>query len=264
MHDKLWSASPTEEQPVIISPAIAKTRITPASHERFAQLSGDLNPIHADPVAASAMEPGAILAYGMDLVLWSLESLAEQHQLPATLARLRARFTKWVYLDDEVTLLPRAGSTTTFDLVLTESPAATLELFSGDRTPASPPPTPSEPSPRRRQAREIAMEALQGATGTAPIAPPSQAASSYPALTNTLGQAAIAELAACSYIIGMEAPGLHSMSMRYDISFTNSAPVTESTGLRYQVTAVDPRFRRAKIAITGTHITGVLEAIIRP
>jgi hypothetical protein len=242
---------------------IATTRITQASHQRFAQLSGDLNPIHADPIAAATMEPGAILAYGMDMVLWSLESLAERGQLPVTLYRLRARFNKWVYIEDEIALQPRADSVTTLDLLANDAPAATLEFFLGERKPASPPSPPATQT-RRQQSHNLSMEALEGVNGTAPTASATEAAAIYPALASTLGPATLAELATCSYIIGMEAPGLHSMSMRYDISLTDSALATDSTGLHFHVTSVDPRFRRAKIAINGTHITGTLEAIVRP
>ena len=245
---------------------LAQTRITEASHNRFAALSGDLNPIHADPAAAKFMEPGALLAYGMDMVLWSLESLATQAQLPTSLARLRARFVKWVYLEEEVTLrasLNAREGWQAFDLLVDEASVATLELFSGERTaPASEAPA-SSPA-RRTKPRELTLEQMNNVEGIAAVPDAHEAASLYPQLTHTLTASAIAELATCSYIIGMEAPGLYSMSMRYDLQFTTAAPEATSNGLHFQVVAVDDRFRKAKIAVTGTHIRGTLEAVVRP
>ena len=79
-----------------MSSSLAQRRITEDSHQQFAELSGDLNPLHVDREASKLMPPGQRLAYGMDLLLWSLESLAQKSELPQRLTRIRVRFPKWV------------------------------------------------------------------------------------------------------------------------------------------------------------------------
>lgn len=246
---------------------LAVTCITEQSHARFAALSGDLNPIHADSLAAALMEPGALLAYGMDIVLWAMESLVAERQFPSSAARLRARFVKWVYLQDEVSLcagqVMREGLQA-FELSVKDAPVATLEIFSGERQRSDETDRQTSDPVRRVRPREISLEQMQSIEGVAALADPPEAASMYPVLARTLGASAITELAACSYVIGMEAPGLYSMSMRYDLQLTGTPLDAQSKGLHYKVVAVDDRFRKAKIAVTGTHIQGTLEAFVRP
>ena len=246
------------------APAIARRRITEASHRRFAAFSGDLNPLHVDAEAARAMEPGGLLVYGMDLLLWSLETLAETGRLPANTARVRARFLKWVFLDDEVELNSIEGTRASidrFEVAVNGTAVMTLELFAGERPLCSEARSAPAVPERQNEPRHTPIEALAGQAGWVLLVSAAEAATLYPALTARFGAAPLCELAGCSYVIGMEAPGLYSMSVRYDFAFCRAAEVAPA--LHYRVTAVDPRFRTVTLAVTGAHISGTLEALVR-
>jgi hypothetical protein len=246
--------------------AIASRRIAEEDHERFGAFSGDLNPIHADAVAARSMEPGGLLAYGMDLLLWALEALAGQGRPLRSVARVRARFVRGVYLEDVVELRqagePRAALEA-FELTVKGISVLRFDLFLGERS-AMPRCGAPELTPiRRRVPRDLKLEELAGREGEAALASPAEALLLYPRLAEYFGPHAVAEFAACSYIIGMEAPGLRSMSMRYDLQLTNAVGSGGAGSLHYRVTDVDERFRKATIAVSGTHIWGTLEAFVR-
>jgi hypothetical protein len=52
---------------------------------------------------------------------------------------------------------------------------------------------------------------MQGQCGEAYVGLATWVSEAFPALVSMLGARSVAEIAACSYIVGMEAPGLHSM-----------------------------------------------------
>lgn len=68
--------------------------------DRFAELSGDFNPIHIDAVAARRTQPGAPVVHGIHVLLWALDIIAARHPDILPLAKLNARFLKVVYLEE--------------------------------------------------------------------------------------------------------------------------------------------------------------------
>lgn len=241
--------------------ALAEFCITPGSHERFGEFSGDLNPLHADQEAARQMEPGGILAYGMDLVLRSLEALLVAGLLPEDFRRFRVRFPKWVLLGDELALYRVEGAVERYELRRGDVIVALLELFGGE--PVAEAGTQCEAGVRTRLPHDLTMEQMEGRAGVAGVPSEAEVAELYPRLAERLGTAAVGEMATCSYVIGMEAPGLYSMSIRYDLSLYANGAKKSSRGLGFRVTAVDPRFRKVNLAVEGTGIVGTLEAIVR-
>ena len=245
-----------------MSSSLAQRRITEESHQQFAELSGDLNPLHVDPEASKLMPPGQRLAYGMDLLLWSLESLTQRSELPEQLARVRVRFPKWVFIDDVIELRKTAHpSGNAYELVVNEATVAAFDLQTGARQNAVPFDCPSVPTARRAEPMRRLLEDLENQQGLVPIADAARAAAMFPLLASRLGGQWVSECATCSYIIGMEAPGLYSMSMKYDLQCC-SEPGTSSC-MHFEVTGADERFRKIRIAVNGSAITATLEAMVR-
>ena len=65
------------------SSASAIRRFTINDQRDFAQLSGDWNPIHVDPIQARRLLFGEPVVHGIHLVLWALERLAGAAQIAA-------------------------------------------------------------------------------------------------------------------------------------------------------------------------------------
>ena len=245
-----------------MSSSFAQRRITEDSHQQFAEFSGDLNPLHVDREASKLMPPGQRLAYGMDLLLWSLESLALRSELPEQLARVRVRFPKWVFLEDMVELRKAAHpSGNSYELVVHGATVAAFDLQTGMRPSAASFDCSSVAATRRIEPMRRLLAELEGQQGLVPVADVARAAAMFPLLAKRFGAQWVSECATCSYVIGMEAPGLYSMSMKYDLQFC-SEPGTSSC-MHFEVTAADERFRKIRIAVNGSAINATLEAMVR-
>ncbi len=245
-----------------MSSVLARSPISEERHRRFAELSGDLNPLHVDREASRLMPPGRRLAYGMDLLLWGLDTLARKGRLPESLARVRVRFPKWVFLEDDVQLKQTSNpSGHAYELVVNGAIVATFDLHAGERMSAPSIDCSRLPQSRRTVPLRLLLEELEGREASVRVADAAGSASLFPELSKTFGAQLVSECATCSYIIGMEAPGLYSMSMKYDLQF--HAEPRPLPCMRYKVVGVDERFRKIRIAVTGGAVSATLEALVR-
>jgi NAD(P)-dependent dehydrogenase (short-subunit alcohol dehydrogenase family) len=122
-------------------------------------------------------------------------------------------------------------------------------------------PTHVAPIPR---ATDLTFTQLEDRSGDAFTASPKDAAALFPHLSAFMSATAVAELTACSYIAGMECPGLHSMLSKLDLVFGKVNPAhADRVAVHYQVTDCDERFHRARIAVTGAAICGTLDVFMR-
>jgi acyl dehydratase len=74
---------------------------TLADQLAFAQLSGDKNPIHVDPVAARRLLNGHLVVHGLHLAAWGIESIFAEH--PGGLEQVRVSFHRPLPTDQGVT-----------------------------------------------------------------------------------------------------------------------------------------------------------------
>lgn len=233
--------------------------------EGFAALSGDRNPMHMDAVAARRTQAGQPVVHGIHTTLWTLETLAAKGLLVSPLQRIRVRFLKWVYVGDEAELSLPDGSTAdpkSFEVSVLGLPVLSADLTYGERGPAEVEGAASPGEPLR-EALDLAIEQLAGGSGDAYVASAEEAAAMFPALARLLGGAAVAEIASASYIVGMEAPGLHSMFSKADFTFAEPVAGRDRRALQWEVTYTDPRFRKARIAVAGAALQGTLEVFFR-
>ena len=73
-----------------------------ADQLEFASLTGDYNPMHLDPVAARRTSAGAPVVHGIHTLLWLLDNISAHHPEIETVAAVRVRFYKTVYVGDRV------------------------------------------------------------------------------------------------------------------------------------------------------------------
>ena len=245
---------------------VATLTVTEAEHFRFAPFSGDRNPMHTDAVFARRTLPGAIAAYGMHLLLWALDALAERGAIDTTLSRIRVRFVKWVYLNDSVCLVLPSAETAQpkrVELFVDEVLVATIALSYGTPLQSSHEALQAEaPHPRRAISVEHALETLEGMQGTIEACDAHEATALFPALARIFGPALAAEIASVSYVVGMIAPGLHSIDSRADWTLHTPSLNREHT-FSYRVNSVDERFRLARVQVEGRQIRGTVEALVR-
>ena len=238
-----------------------------ALQERFAALSGDRNPIHMDAVAARRTQAGQPVVHGVHTLLWALEELAKAGQLANSMTRIKAKFLKWIYLGDLATvhlLNLEPDEPLQLEVAVGGLTVLTAEILLGARESQTPqrPWTPSPEAPRTG-ALDLTLTDLPDRSGQAFVAPYSRAQELFPHLTAHLGAATVAEIAASSYVVGMEAPGLHSMFSKLDVTLLDITEPVPRAALHYSVTYVDERFRKLRIAVEGRAVQGFLEAFVR-
>jgi hypothetical protein len=72
----------------------------------------------------------------------------------------------------------------------------------------------------------------------------------FPDAVELLGSQRVAELASLSRVVGMHAPGMYSMSSRYEIRLIDPKPAAQPT-VTFVVREVDPRMRRVIVDVKG-------------
>ncbi len=223
--------------------------------------------MHMDRVAARRTQAGMPVVHGVHTLLWALESLISGSFIVSPINRIRVKFLKWVYLGDEAHVGLPNGEATNPNLLQVEvlgMPVLSAQLRYGeasDEPRGLLMPSPATPLPR---ALDLSFADLDGRSGDAFTAAPEDAVALFPQLSAVIGATAVAEIAACSYIVGMEAPGLHSMFSKLDLTIAKpNAPGRVRKALHYLVTSHDERFRKACIAVTGHGISGTLDVFVR-
>lgn len=248
---------------------IIASRVTSIlQQENFATLSGDRNPIHMDPVAARRAQAGQQVVHGVHTLLWALDALVASGHIVSPLVRIKAKFLKWVYLGDESVLsLPfnERADPRMLKVEVLGMPVLIADLLYGEPKSAEPANTlvlsPEEPI---RAAIELTFADLDRRTGNAFTATAEDSRMFFPHLAAAIGATTVAEIAACSYIVGMEAPGLYSIFSKMDLAIAQAPRSDEPrTALHYVVARQDERFRRAQIAVVGRAVEGMLEVFLR-
>lgn len=241
---------------------IASRTVSQTLHEQFANLSGDRNPMHMDPVAARRTQAALPVVHGVHTLLWSLESLVATNRIDAPIQRIQARFLHWTYLGDDAVLSVSDQSPVNPDAAQVEVrglPVLSIALEYGEQALSASVSYDAVLSARSK-ARDLSFAELPGHRGDAFVNSSAAVQAIFPRLAQFVGAKCVAELLACTYIVGMECPGLHSLFARLD-AILRSGPAQR--GLHYEVVQHDERFRKARIAVKGSSIEGTLEVFVR-
>ncbi len=230
---------------------------------RFATLSGDFNPIHIDPIAARRLMFGQPVVHGIHTLLWLLDRwLAGQPAI--RIRRLRAEFRNPARLEQDVFFSAKSigerhtrseATTATARLVRAEVDWQ-LDDRTNDRTNEIP-----AQSPLVESTHTLLGDKISSAAGTVPLMfDKNLAAELFPHASAKLPPDQFAALLASTRVVGMRAPGLHSLLNAVDLEDSSDA----SRALAYSVDEYDERFARAIIRLRGTGFSGTVIASLRP
>jgi acyl dehydratase len=235
-----------------------------SSQKRFAELSGDRNPIHLDALASRRTLAGAPVVHGIHTLLWVLDCVASETAESETPRQMKVRFQGLVYVGDSVDVEIAREDTTFHARVRVEGAdvlTATIrsDFRQGRQLPVFRPEAPLVTL--GDEAEDLAFERLAGRDGQIPLGQlTAAAAQEFPYATRYLGAERVAALMRCSCLVGMVVPGLHSLFGGLELSFTgNEAPGP----LQFAVVSVDERFRLVCIAVRGCGLQGFLNANAR-
>jgi hypothetical protein len=242
---------------------LATRTFTEADQIRFADVSGDRNPMHLDAVLARRTQAGVPVAHGVHLLLWGLDALARAEANLPPMGRLRAHFKRFAAVDETVSvvLAARVESSVRLDFVAAGMTIAQLLVDFGPANRAAEPPS-SDDIPPPLTAHDLAFEKMEGLSGRLAFAsPPDAVATMFPAATAWLGPRRIGALAATTLLVGMVCPGLHSIYGGLTVEACEE-PVAEDR-LVFRVVAVEPRFRSVRMAVVGGGLAGMIESYAR-
>ena len=239
---------------------------SPGDQLAFAQLSGDVNPLHMDPVYARRTQLGAAAVHGVHATLWALEELAQAGFLPDLPRALRVRFLRPLIVGEEATLdtTPRKSGGVRFQISSNGATSIIGEasLQGGDLADRLERSSACEQWPSHLQTpAEVDLRDSEGMYGAIDLtARPKLLNALFPTLLALGGAEFIQGLAGLSYLVGMISPGLHSIFGSIDCAFS-SEPLHD---LRFETRSVDPRFRRIIQRVDAGSIVGTIESFFRP
>jgi hypothetical protein len=242
---------------------LASRIFTEADQIRFADVSGDRNPMHLDAVKARRTQAGLPVVHGVHLVLWALDEAARKEVARAPMQRLRANFKRFVALGETVTLglAKQTEANAQLHFVVAGLTVAQLVLDFGSPVRASEPSS-GDAEVVSATARDLTLEEMEGMTGRLAFATsPDVIAAMFPAASGWLGPRRVAALAATSLLVGMVCPGLHSIYGDLTVEACNEEEPED--GLSFQVVSTEPRFRLVRITVEGGGLVGSIKAAAR-
>lgn len=229
----------------------------------FAELSGDCNPMHLDPVQSRRTQAGRMVVHGMHAVLWSLETVAQDHDL-AALASIEVSFDRFIGVGEDIDL----DVTTKGDRII-----ARIDGQAGRRmrvvTRFGEPAAPSSDDQSNdwpvydlaaRDAQAMDLDEAERTRGRIEIGGDLAGwRTLFPRLTAAIGATAVDALAKTSTIVGMACPGRDSIYSSLKVQRL----ARDSSTMSFNVTAVERAFRLLTLAINGGGWSGEIEAFLR-
>jgi hypothetical protein len=232
----------------------------------FAQLTGDLNPMHIDPVAARRTLAGSPVVHGIHNFLWLLDIIAFHHSDLKPIAALQVNFIRMLYVGEIATatisqlndkLLRAKVSVGNVDVLH-------VTLFFG--APSSQPPLnelPDSPALQPTAPIELSVDEMVGQFGRLAFATNSMdLAQKFPHASRLIEARRVAAIGCTTRLVGMVLPGLHSIYSKLNVRIVEGGEIDNA--IIFRTDNVDPRFRLARLAIFGAGLSGSLEAFNRP
>lgn len=240
-------------------------RFTRENQQQFAELSGDFNPLHVDPLMARRTLAGSPAVHGVNAVLWSLESWVTTLQTAVSLRSLDARFLRPIPVDADIELSVTCESDdhATMSLAVGPTIVATIDVVvEAGMVNAAESDTVADAVPQREPPREIDARQIEGMNGSVPLILSREISRRlFPVLAEYLPRTQLAGLIATTRLVGVHCPGLHSLYSELHVAV---ATQTDMPLVDYTVSRFDGRFGLATIAIEGAGLRGTIKAFLRP
>ena len=242
----------------------SKIVISPADSEAFAELSGDFNPLHVDPIVARRLVFGSTVPHGIHIILRALDATLAKAERRLRLGALRVAISGPARHDEPL-------------IVTSEQPGRDLEISverDGERlqrivatllerdteTDIAVPST----IDWRREPLKLQFADASEPSGAVPLAlDEGRFRTLFPALSKMLPGSQMAAVLATTRIVGMECPGLRSIFVNLALKF-ESPPADAPAALAFHTLRTDPRMSLVLLGLEGAGAKGELTALFRP
>jgi len=203
-----------------VKASIAVRRFSSDDQQAFAEVSGDFNPMHMDPIAARRTSAGGCVVHGVQSMLWALEELADSLELEQ-LRSLDADFGQFLYVGERVELSFDWQSQTVARIELRADGTRVSQylLKFGSLARGDDPPSQVgaqiEYGADVRSPLPLSWEEVSAASGSVHYFSSADAVRHhYPRLAAKIGVERVAGILAFTRLVGMACPGLHSIFHR--------------------------------------------------
>lgn len=229
----------------------------------FAQLSGDSNPLHIDPVVARRLIFGAPIVHGIHSLLWALDMCLEKHSNPVSLRSIKASFLKPIMLNESVEYMLASGRDRNAEITLRQRGSVSTRIDVEWATASHPHASDiTSQFPVQHSPRVFSEGKIAAASSMLDLCLHSDTANKlFPYLTRYLSRSQVAVLLHTSRLVGVECPGLHSIYSELALSADDS---NGCRGMRYEVTKFDARFALVLMKVTAPGLNGSIKAFVRP
>jgi NAD(P)-dependent dehydrogenase (short-subunit alcohol dehydrogenase family) len=232
-------------------------------HASFAALSGDVNPMHVDPIAARRTQAGAPVVHGIHALLWALDVLSKDNLLRGRYVALEVHFRNFIYVGDRAELIIERDTGSKIRCKIDVGGVAAIALSVALDAPA--PTDPASPSSFDLQnvpgeIRARSLEEMRDESGNVTVANVAGIGAMFPNVAARFGTAPTASIAALSTLVGMVCPGLHSIFAGVAITLGSAQAPTD---VRYTVASIDERYALLEIGVSAAGIAGSITAFKR-
>lgn len=246
------------------SPALARI-VSWNDQQAFADATGDINPLHMDALAARRTQAGAPVVHGVHSLLWLLDVIAAGHPDLPPVTALKCRFSRMVFVGDEVEARITNVDPAGFSAQVTAGGLTAVQVKGtlGELRPPAAPPWDNPATPRIRPTIPIerSMDEIADQTGRIAFTADDRLPGRFPHAARWLGARRVAALGCSSYLVGMVMPGLHSLYGGLSIDCREDA--TPSDHIAFRVASADSRFRMATVEMAGGGLSGTLDTFLR-
>jgi acyl dehydratase/NAD(P)-dependent dehydrogenase (short-subunit alcohol dehydrogenase family) len=233
----------------------------------FADLTGDFNPIHMDPIAARRTQAGTVVVHGIHAILWALDTLIELGVITEQINSVKVQFTNFIHVGRQVELkllgrdeksvraeLSLGTLTTTIVIVVlgTRSRIEENQLPVGERRLSAS----EQPADFDRLEEMAKLGGWVDAAGSV-----KQIQQYFPHASSAMGCSRVTVIALLSTLVGMICPGLHSLFAGFAIELVENSRDQDRLG--FQVVDTDERFRMVRMSVFGAGIRGSVQAFLR-
>jgi hypothetical protein len=235
---------------------VASRKFTLQDQQKFADFSGDLNPIHLSDEYARKTPPGKVIVHGINSLIWALDVF--QSSQGNILDHIFVKFLQPIYLD-ELVYCHYYQRTQVIEVSNKEVVCLRVKL-SGDIC---------EDHNHRVYSKsavglEISdidfshIESLR-CLEFIETADPSHVEFLYPALFARFGCSLVSQISCLSSVIGMQVPGLHSILVSAAVNFKKKNDIQS-----IEVVRTDRRFSLVDLEVKTSDMESKLRAIARP
>lgn len=229
----------------------------------FAKLSGDFNPIHIDPVYSRRLLFGETIVHGLHVVLLAINEFAKK-AAPSdeVLKELKVKFLKAIVTESCFKVKIIRHKLSVYEAIILQNEYVMQKIqFSTVRNGGK------RVEVKNRafvaeQPQEQVLEGLDDAGGQVELSIEKELATHlFPHALDWIGGKSLANILACTRIVGMKCPGLNSIFISLNIEINSF--ITNYETIDYKVNMYRKEMGLIKIDIKSIGLKGDMEVILR-